>query len=146
MTDHQPVLDMGPVNGPSAVPGSDALSQDPTTDPRVRPQAYRVYPTDFERYTFSDAIDFTIEVVDGGSEFGWGVYCRSQSFCLSSSGEWELHQRGLRTDPEWLSTHRFDRETALRLALDLVDGLRLFGGQTIADAQARCDRQQAAEG
>lgn len=45
----------------------------------------------------------------------WAVRRRG-IYCLDSSGQWDVEPRSSERDDDWLSEHRFDEATALRLA------------------------------
>ena len=55
--------------------------------------------------------------------------------CLSADGEWDYEMRPSEREDEWLATHRFDEETALKLAREAAPHVRV-NGRTVADALA----------
>lgn len=56
--------------------------------------------------------------------------------CLSSDGEWDWEMRPSERTDEWIATHRFDLDAALRLAEEHADRLTV-NGRTAADVLAR---------
>jgi len=61
----------------------------------------------------------------------WAVL-RSGKRCLSSTGEWDWESIPSEREDDWLATHRFDLDTALRLAQEaaphvVVNGLTPAG-------------------
>ncbi|MGI5162731.1 hypothetical protein ACQEU3_46995 [Spirillospora sp. CA-253888] len=58
--------------------------------------------------------------------------------CLSSDGTWDWEMRPSERTDEWIATHRFDLDTALRLAEEAAPHLTV-NGSTPADVLARGD-------
>jgi hypothetical protein len=61
--------------------------------------------------------------------------------CLGSDGEWDYELRPSERESDWLATHRFDLETALKLAEEAAPKVTV-NGYTVADAlamHARCE-------
>lgn len=64
----------------------------------------------------------------------WAVARHQQ--CLSSSGEWDWEMRPSEREDEWLAEHRFDEETAIKLAKEA--SLRIsVNGWTVEKVLAR---------
>jgi hypothetical protein len=66
----------------------------------------------------------------------WAVRLRSR--CLGADGEWDYEPLPSSREDEWLATHRFDLETALRLAVELAPTITV-NGYTVTDAQRWAD-------
>jgi len=82
---------------------------------------------------------FTLNVAYRGDD-AWAVI--DTPYCLSTNGTWDFeHTPSERTD-EWIATHRFDLDTALRLAKQHAR-LMTVNGHTVTDALAM--RQKRAE-
>jgi hypothetical protein len=47
--------------------------------------------------------------------------------CLGADGEWDYEPRPSSREDDWLEAHRFDRETALRLARETAPGITVNG-------------------
>lgn len=56
----------------------------------------------------------------------WAVRRRSR-WCLSHGGNWDLETSDSRCDDDWLAVHRFDLETALRVAAEQAPLVRVNG-------------------
>ncbi len=56
--------------------------------------------------------------------------------CLGSDGEWDWEMRPSERDDTWLATHRFDLETALKLAADHAPKVTI-NGKTALDILAK---------
>lgn len=56
--------------------------------------------------------------------------------CLGADGDWDYEPRPSERSDEWLATHRFDLDTALRLAKEVAPTLTV-GRYTVADVLAR---------
>lgn len=67
----------------------------------------------------------------------WAV-C-SGGFCFGTDGEWEYEPRPSERDDDWLDTHRFDEQSALRLAEEQAP-LMTCNGITVQEALARSKR------
>ncbi len=63
----------------------------------------------------------------------WAVKRHSQ--VLGSDGTWDYEMRTSEREDEWLATHRFDLDTALKLAKEQAP-LITVNGHTVADALA----------
>jgi hypothetical protein len=102
----------------------------PIPEPTVRTTRYEVscLPPDM-----INADSFTIQV-EFRDHDKWAVLLRNM-WCLSSSGEWEWEPLPSEREDEWLAEHRFDLDTALRLAKERAP-LITVNGHTVADAIA----------
>ncbi|MDG4791988.1 hypothetical protein O7626_39940 [Micromonospora sp. WMMD1102] len=87
-----------------------------------------------------DAAAFTITVAYRGHGL-WAVLRRR--WCLGADGEWEFEPIPSERTAAWLAAHRFDLDTALRLAAAEVPHLRT-NGRTVHDAIADAARRQQA--
>lgn len=67
----------------------------------------------------------------------WAVL--SGGFCLGTDGEWDYEPSPSNREDDWLATHRFDEQTALRLAEEQAP-LMTCNGITVQEALARADR------
>lgn len=67
----------------------------------------------------------------------WAVL--SGGYCLGGDGEWDYEPSPSSRDDDWLVTHRFDEQTALRLAEEQAP-LMTCNGITVTDALARASR------
>lgn len=61
----------------------------------------------------------------------WAVKRHSQ--CLAADGTWDWEMRPSEREDDWLDTHRFDLDTALRLAKEAAP-LVTVNGFTVTDA------------
>lgn len=87
-----------------------------------------------------NAPHFTITVewrgtVDGADR--WAV-CHFKQ-CLGVDGEWSWEPSPSNRDDDWKTAHRFDLDTALRLAKEAAPKMTV-NGRTAADALAHGDR------
>ncbi|MFJ7895955.1 hypothetical protein [Streptomyces anthocyanicus] len=89
------------------------------------------------RYTVNclpeDGVDshvFEITVEYRGSD-RWAV--RRFSQCLAADGAWDYEMRPSEREDEWLDAHRFDLDTALKLAKEAAPKVTV-NGFTVADA------------
>jgi hypothetical protein len=64
----------------------------------------------------------------------WAV-CHSR-FCLGTDGDWDFEPASSDRDDDWLDSHRFDEQTALRLAAEQAPHMTC-NDLTVADALAR---------
>ncbi|WP_250029922.1 hypothetical protein [Paractinoplanes maris] len=67
----------------------------------------------------------------------WAV--RSGPFCFGADGEWDYEPSPSSRTDEWLDTHRFDEQAALRLAEEQAP-LMTCNGISVAEALARGTR------
>lgn len=75
---------------------------------------------------------YAIEVTDRG-DGRWAV-CRMKR-CLDADGEWDYEPIPSERTDEWLATHRFDRDTAIRLAREAAPKVKV-NGIAAADAES----------
>lgn len=104
-------------------------------EPTVRPTAYVVTAAPDWDHPDADLWDIEVSYRGGGK---WGVYNRTR--CLGADGEWSWESIPSERRDEWLAAHRFDLDTALRLAKEqapLVTVNRL----TIEQARERWEAQ-----
>jgi hypothetical protein len=85
-----------------------------------------------------NASHFTIKVAYRG-DGRWAVLRHGR--CLGSDGEWDYESIPSEREDEWLATHRFDEDTALRLAAEQVPHIKV-NGWTVADALAAAERRE----
>jgi hypothetical protein len=71
-----------------------------------------------------DADTFCINVEYRGNDL-WAVKFLSR--CLDSEGRWDYEPQPSSREDEWLATHRFDLDTALRLAIEAAPNVRING-------------------
>jgi hypothetical protein len=79
---------------------------------------------------------FAIKVVYRGDNL-WAV--TNSGNCLDVDGEWDYEPSPSSRDDGWLATHRFDEQTALRLAEEHAP-LMTCNGLTVADVLERGQR------
>lgn len=87
-----------------------------------------------------DGIDsqvFEITVEHRGND-RWAVKWHSQ--CLAADGTWDYEMRPSEREDEWLAEHRFDLDTALKLAKEQAP-LVTVNGFTVADALRMAERR-----
>ena len=96
-----------------------------------------VRPTRYEVTSLPESHDelgsFTITVEYRGRD-RWAVLRRGR-WCLSTTGEWDFESIPSEREDEWLAAHRFDLDTALRLAHEHAPTMTV-NGYTVADALA----------
>jgi hypothetical protein len=93
--------------------------------------AYEVCAVPYDEY--GNYLSFLITVERTHHTGTWAVRLRGR--CLGADGEWDWeHIPSERTD-EWLHSHRFDLETALKLAVEVAPTITV-NGYTVADALA----------
>lgn len=96
----------------------------------VEPTRYEVSVLPFDDINRSS---FTI-TVEARGEGRWAV-CRHRQ-CLDIDGAWSWEALPSNRHDEWLATHRFDLDTALKLAREAAPHLRV-NGHTALDAYRR---------
>lgn len=79
----------------------------------------------------SHVFEITVEYRGNGR---WAVLRHGQ--CLDQYGVWEYELRPSEREEDWIATHRFDLDTALRLAKEAAPGV-MVNGLTAAGALAR---------
>jgi hypothetical protein len=77
---------------------------------------------------------FGITVEQRGSDDRWAVLRNGQ--CLGSDGVWADELRPSEREDDWLDAHRFDVDTALRLAKEVAPHVTVKG-RTAAEVLAR---------
>jgi hypothetical protein len=102
----------------------------PIPEPTVRTTCYEVSCVPGDTI---DADSFTIQVEYRGHD-KWAVLLR-RMWCLSVEGEWDYEPQPSSREDDWLATHRFDLDTALRLAKEQAPLIKV-NGYTVADAIA----------
>lgn len=80
---------------------------------------------------------FTLKIEYRGAG-RWAVL--DSPFCLNASGEWDYEHLPSERTEEWLTEHRFDLDTALRLAKEQAPRMTV-NGHTVADVLARMDKE-----
>lgn len=104
--------------------------------PRVRVHTYEVRPEVYDEMPHLDKHKWTLHVVDGGTDHGWGVHPGFSSiYCLGSRGEVVYQPPVASRTKTWWRNHRFPIEVALDLARTHVDTVEA-NGRTAADALA----------
>lgn len=111
------------------------MTHHPTVEPIVQ-------PTEFEVNCLpEDGIDshvFALTVRYRG-EGRWAVQ-RGEHACLGADGEWANGIKPYGRGDGWLAAHRFDLDTALRLAKEHAPKVTV-NGFTVADALAMRERR-----
>lgn len=102
-----------------------------------RPTEYTVAAAEMPEDDIN-AADFMITVTYRGGGL-WAVTRRR--WCLGSDGEWDFEQGPSERTAEWLAAHRFDLDTALRLAAEQVPKVRV-NRWTVHDALAAVERRK----
>lgn len=111
------------------------MSEIADTDPRVKVDTYRVYPSCYDQMGNSDRDYFCLEVTDGHA-WGWSVRRSGGGpMAMNRKGEFIYESRGSERN-KW---RRWTLDEALTLALKYVDQVRL-NGSTAADCAARWPR------
>lgn len=80
--------------------------------------------------------EITVEYRGDGQ---WAIL--RHGWCLSQSGEWDYELRPSEREDEWIAAHRFDLDTALRLAKEAAPSVTV-NGLTAADALARFNARE----
>jgi hypothetical protein len=99
-------------------------------EPAVRPTRYEVSCLPEDNI---NAHHFTILVEHRGGD-RWAV--KDGFYCLGTDGDWEYESIPSERTDEWLATHRFDLDTALRLAKEAAPEMTA-NGWTVADVLSR---------
>lgn len=66
-------------------------------------------------------------------------------YCLGADGEWSYESIPSERTDEWLAGHRFDKETALRLAVEHAPKVTV-NGWTVEDVLLKRERRTGGEG
>lgn len=106
-------------------------------DPRVEPDSFVVYPTDYALIPYSDRESWALTVTNGHA-YGWSIRPGigvSGSAALNRKGERIFESRGSGHN----KARRWPLEEALRIALDIVDTHKV-GGISAAEAVAKRDQ------
>lgn len=108
-----------------------------TPEPNVQATRYVVscFPPDSE-----EGGHFNLAVEYRGRGL-WAVTRHKQ--CLGTDGEWSWESIPSEREDEWLDSHRFDLDTALKLAKEHAP-LVTVNGFTVADALRMEERRRAA--
>jgi hypothetical protein len=107
-----------------------------TPEPTARPIRYAVncLPEDgIDSHVFEIAVEYRGRGL-------WAVKRHSQ--VLGADGTWDWEMRPSERDDNWLDNHRFDLDTALRLAKEQAP-LVTVNGFTVADALRMADQRAA---
>lgn len=94
--------------------------------------AYEVCAVPYDDY--GNYTSFTIRVEKTHHTETWAV--RRMGRCLGRDGTWDWEPLPSSREDDWLATHRFDLETALRLAKAAAPRV-VVNGMTVADMLAR---------
>ena len=106
-------------------------------DPRVKPDSFVVYPTDYDLIPYSDKDSWVLTVTNGHA-YGWSIrpgIGASGSVALNRKGEQVFERRGSGHN----KARRWPLEEALRIALSIVDTHKV-AGMSAAEAVAKRDR------
>lgn len=82
-----------------------------------------------------NAASFSLTVEHRGRSL-WAVV--RHGYCLSSAGQWSYESIPSERQDEWLTEHRFDLDTALKLAKEAAPLVRV-NRYTVADALRMAD-------
>ena len=108
----------------------------PLDDPRVQPDSFVVYPTDYDLIPYSDKESWALTVTNGHA-YGWSIrpgIGMSGSVALNRNGKRIFESRGSGHN----KARRWPLEEALRIALSIVDSHKVMG-MSAAEAVARRD-------
>ena len=90
-----------------------------------------------------DSFAFEVRVQYRGN--GRYAVIRSGDLCLGADGTWDHGVKEYDRGDDWLNAHRFDLDTALRLAKEQAP-LVTVNGHTVTDAIARQKRRAERDG
>ncbi|MGY0065155.1 hypothetical protein ACWY4P_53540 (plasmid) [Streptomyces sp. LZ34] len=99
-------------------------------EPTVQPTRYVVSlfpPDDHNGALFNLAVEYRGRGL-------WAVVRLKQ--CLNASGQWSYESIPSEREDDWLAEHRFDLDTALKLAKEAAPHVTV-NGRTAAEARAR---------
>ncbi|MFK0140670.1 hypothetical protein [Streptomyces murinus] len=99
-----------------------------TPEPHVQPTRYTVNCLPEDGGLNSHVFEITVEYRGNGR---WAVLRHGR--CLGSNGEWDYELRPSEREDEWLANHRFDLDTALKLAKQAAPNVTV-NGFTVTDA------------
>lgn len=107
------------------------------SEPQVRVTRYEVsvLPGDDVNYPLY------VLAVEARGAGRWAVVRHRQ--CLGVDGEWSWESVPSEREDEWLAAHRFDLDTALRLARESAPGV-IVNGMTAARVLERRNQQEVA--
>lgn len=108
-----------------------------TTTPEARVQA-TAYTVNCLPEDDTDGHVFALTVEYRGRD-RWAVLRHGR--CLGTDGQWDYEVRPSEREDDWLATHRFDLDTALKLAKEAAPRVRV-NGFTVADALAMHERRR----
>ena len=100
---------------------------------RVTRYEVNVFPDEMVDKPYSEAFHWTV-VVEYRGRGKWAVL--HFGFALGADGEWDYEPSSSNREDSWLETHRFDLETALRLAGEQAPKITV-NGLTALDYLAR---------
>lgn len=103
---------------------------------RVTRYELSVFPDEMlmDKSAAMDASMWVVAVEDRG--MGRWAVVRGVRQCLGADGEWDYEPSPSNREDDWLDAHRFDLETALRLAREQAPKVRI-NGMTALDILAR---------
>ena len=116
-------------------------ADDVLADPRVHPDSFVVYPTDYDLIPFSDKDSWALTVTNGHA-YGWSIrpgIGMSGPIALNRKGERVIESRGSGHN----KARRWPLDDALRIALSIVDSHKAMG-MSAAEAVAKRDQIIAA--
>lgn len=88
--------------------------------------------TDINHLTYAITVDYR----------GHGLWAVTRHrLCLGRGGDWDWEPIPSERDDEWIAEHRFDLDTALRLAKEAAPGV-VVNGRSAAEALARSVARQ----
>lgn len=108
-----------------------------TPEPVARPTRYAVscLPEDgIDSHVFEITVEYR-------GQDRWAVKRHSQ--VLGADGAWDWEMRPSEREDDWLDSHRFDLDTALRLAKEQAP-LVTVNGHTVADALRMAEQRRGA--
>lgn len=111
------------------------------SDPRVRPDSFVVYPTDYDLIPYADRESWALTVTNGHA-YGWSIrpgIGAAGSVALNRKGERIFERRGSGHN----KARRWPLDEALRIALSIVDRHKVAG---ISAADAIANREQIIAG
>lgn len=105
----------------------------------------------------ADATEYTICAIPDRNSINWHTYAIQvayrgkgrwavvrNSWCLGTDGTWDYERRPSDRADEWLATHRFDLDTALRLAREAAPGITV-NGRTAAEVAVWAEPEQGGQ-
>ena len=97
-----------------------------------------VYSVCWLPMTTGDYFDFAITVELTSHTGTWAI--RRHGMCLGRNGFWTWELRPSSREDNWLTEHRFDLQTALRLAADAAPGV-MVNGVSAVEASNRITKE-----